>query len=138
MRQEIAVGIIKRNGLILLCQRPANKVMAGYWEFPGGKREKNESSLSALEREINEELGIKIIRAHFLLHYYCEYSHGSMCLAVWHITVYNGKIRGNERQNFVWCPQKKVLDMNLLPLNRELVRFINHYALEHSSKQETT
>lgn len=54
-----AVGIIQRdNGLVLLAERPAGKAWSGYWEFPGGKIETNETPEAALKRELQEELGI--------------------------------------------------------------------------------
>ena len=59
MPMEVAAGIIldsQKN--ILLCQRQGE--LAGLWEFPGGKREPGESFAECLEREIWEELGIKI------------------------------------------------------------------------------
>ncbi|MEI6228314.1 MAG: NUDIX domain-containing protein, partial [Methylophilaceae bacterium] len=41
---EAAVGVIQhKNGLVLLAERPAGKPWAGYWEFPGGKVEVNET-----------------------------------------------------------------------------------------------
>lgn len=45
---------------VLLVQRPANKTMPYYWEFPGGKIEPNEYPEEALCRELKEELGLEI------------------------------------------------------------------------------
>lgn len=44
---------------MLLAQRPAGKLRAGYWEFPGGKVESGESDDEALLRELWEELGVR-------------------------------------------------------------------------------
>ncbi|MFM2273761.1 MAG: hypothetical protein RL702_2826, partial [Pseudomonadota bacterium] len=44
----------------LLAQRPEGKVYAGYWEFPGGKVEADETPDAALVRELEEELGIAV------------------------------------------------------------------------------
>jgi 8-oxo-dGTP diphosphatase len=58
---DVAVGVlIDAEARFLLCSRPANKVYAGYWEFPGGKLEDGESVAQALARELHEELGIRI------------------------------------------------------------------------------
>ncbi len=57
----VAVGVIVRtDGAVLLADRPAGKPYAGYWEFPGGKIEKGESVEQALERELAEELGVRV------------------------------------------------------------------------------
>ena len=54
-----AVGVIRReDGLVLLGERPVGKPWAGYWEFPGGKVEVDETPIQALVRELQEELGI--------------------------------------------------------------------------------
>jgi len=53
-----AVALIDVDGRVLLAQRPEGKSMAGLWEFPGGKVEKDEIPEAALIRELEEELGI--------------------------------------------------------------------------------
>ena len=53
-----AVCLVDADGRVLLSQRPEGKVMAGKWEFPGGKIEAGETPEAALIRELGEELGI--------------------------------------------------------------------------------
>src|SRR5436190_23301195 len=60
MRVTVVAAIIRRNGRILITQRPDNVHLARMWEFPGGKVEPGESLEAALLREIREELGITI------------------------------------------------------------------------------
>ena len=58
---EVAVGVlVDPDGRFLLTSRPAGKVYAGYWEFPGGKLEAGETVEQALRRELHEEIGITI------------------------------------------------------------------------------
>lgn len=45
---------------MLVARRKAPKSLAGYWEFPGGKVEPDESLTDGLLREIREELGVDI------------------------------------------------------------------------------
>ena len=59
---DVAVGVlIQPGGDFLLTSRPSGKVYEGYWEFPGGKIERNETAEEALKRELKEELGIDVI-----------------------------------------------------------------------------
>ena len=62
--EVVAAVILRPDGQFLLTQRPDGKIYSGYWEFPGGKVEPNESLLHALERELWEELGIHVRQAH--------------------------------------------------------------------------
>jgi len=55
---EVAAGLVFRNGKLLISQRPEGAHLAGLWEFPGGKREPNETFEECLIRELREELGI--------------------------------------------------------------------------------
>ena len=59
-RVDVAIAIITRGGKVLICQRPPGASFAGYWEFPGGKREQGESIRDCLVREVREELAIDV------------------------------------------------------------------------------
>jgi 8-oxo-dGTP diphosphatase len=54
----VVTGLIRRGDKLLVGQRPVGHSLAGQWEFPGGKIEKNETPEQALARELDEELGI--------------------------------------------------------------------------------
>ena len=54
----VAAALVDPDGRVLLAQRPEGKQMAGLWEFPGGKVDKDETPPVALVRELKEELGI--------------------------------------------------------------------------------
>lgn len=57
---EVSAALIFHNGKLLITQRQTNAHLGGLWEFPGGKREANETFEQCLAREIREELGIEI------------------------------------------------------------------------------
>ncbi len=57
---EAVVAVIEKDGRILIQKRPAGGLLAGLWEFPGGKVEPGESSTGALRREVREELRVEI------------------------------------------------------------------------------
>jgi mutator protein MutT len=57
---RVAVGVIQRNGKVLICQRKKNSRYGLKWEFPGGKLEPGESILDCLRRELREELSIEV------------------------------------------------------------------------------
>ena len=73
---EAVVAVIERNGKYLIQKRPSSGLLAGLWEFPGGKREPGETLEEALAREVREELGVEVREARPLVtvrHAYTEY-----------------------------------------------------------------
>ena len=57
---EVSAGLVFRDGKMLITQRHADAHLGGLWEFPGGKRECDESFEVCLVRELREELGIEV------------------------------------------------------------------------------
>ncbi len=106
-----AVALIDIDGRVLLAKRPEEKSMAGLWEFPGGKVEKNETPEIALVRELAEELNIDISESclsplTFASHIYPKNQkrkksfHLLMPLFVCH--VWKGMVTANEGQELKW------------------------------------
>jgi A/G-specific adenine glycosylase len=58
---EVSAAIIIKNNKVYIQQRAKGGLMGGLWEFPGGKREEDESPEECLKREIQEELRATII-----------------------------------------------------------------------------
>ena len=57
---DVAAGLVFRDGKLLITRRHPEAHLGGLWEFPGGKREPNESFEDCLARELREELGIEV------------------------------------------------------------------------------
>jgi 8-oxo-dGTP diphosphatase len=57
---EVAAAVILRGGRVLVARRARPAGLAGKWEFPGGKLEPGETGAAALEREIVEELDLRV------------------------------------------------------------------------------
>jgi 8-oxo-dGTP diphosphatase len=57
---DVAAALVFRDGKLLITQRQADAHLGGLWEFPGGKREANETFEACLARELREELGIEV------------------------------------------------------------------------------
>jgi mutator protein MutT len=57
---DVAAAVVFREGKLLIAQRHADAHLGGLWEFPGGKREPNETFEACLTRELREELGIEV------------------------------------------------------------------------------
>ncbi len=81
----IGVAVIwNQQGQILIDRRLPEGVMGGLWEFPGGKIEPGETVEECIQREILEELGIKIEVGEHLLTIDHTYTHLRVSLTVHH------------------------------------------------------
>jgi 8-oxo-dGTP diphosphatase len=100
---DVAVGIlIDWDGHFLLTSRPAGKAYAGYWEFPGGKLEEGESVETALRRELEEEIGITIVRVEAWREQLVDYPHALVRLHFCKVTAWEGNLEMREGQAFSW------------------------------------
>jgi 8-oxo-dGTP diphosphatase len=100
---DVAVGVLIDNEQrFLLTSRPAGKVYAGYWEFPGGKLEAGESVEQALRRELHEELGIEIAEALPWRVEIVDYEHARVRLHFCKVFAWQGRFDMREGQQMAW------------------------------------
>ncbi len=102
---DVAVGVlIRADGKFLITSRPEGKPYAGYWEFPGGKFEAGETVEQALQRELDEELGIHINpdRIERWKELVMEYPHAVVRLHFCKVWDWTGELEMRERQSFAW------------------------------------
>ena len=100
--EVVAAVLMRPDGSYLLAERPAGKVYAGYWEFPGGKVEPGETPLQAICREIREELGLEINSATQWLTRRHVYEHASVRLRFFRVSHWRGEPTGLDGQRFVF------------------------------------
>ena len=81
---EIAIGVCRKGGKILVARRKMEGLLGGLWEFPGGKRRRRESYTAALRREFKEEVGLEIAVDDEFAVVPHKYSHFSVELHVFH------------------------------------------------------
>ena len=99
---DVTAAIIRKNGKILITKRPTDGLLGGLWEFPGGKREPNESLEDCLVREIREELGIKI-RVHGLIaRVKHAYSHFKITLYAYECTHVSERVKKLGVADYKW------------------------------------
>lgn len=84
------MGVLPRDGQVLMIRRAAGVTKGGCWCFPGGHVEAGETSGRAVRRELLEELGIAVV-AHRRLGAIRLEAAGYV-LAVWHIRLVGGDI----------------------------------------------
>ena len=123
MREIVAVaGVLQRDGAFLAVRRPEGKIMAGYWEFPGGKIEAGETPLEALRRELEEELGITDVAAGFWQTMTHTYAHGTVTLHVFLVDAFRGEPASLENQELAWTTPAGAAHLKFLPADLPLLQ----------------
>ena len=72
---DVAIGVIERDGRVLICRRRKDARFGGFWEFPGGKCEPGETPSDCLRRELSEEVGLVVDPTHaftMIEHHYAK------------------------------------------------------------------
>ena len=118
----VVVAIIRRNGRLLLTQRPEGVHLAGRWEFPGGKVEPGESHETALVREIAEELGVTIEAGPLYIATPHQYPDRAVRLHFFKCRITEGEPEAHSAIALGWFTPEELKRLDLPEANRELVK----------------
>jgi 8-oxo-dGTP diphosphatase len=131
---QVAVGVLVRpDGSFLLTSRPEGKDYAGYWEFPGGKIEGNETVEEALGRELHEELGIHISNVVAWKTELVDYPHALVKLHFCKVMNWQGELQMREGQSFSW----QTLPVTVQPVLRGTIPVLDWFAEERKHQGAT-
>ncbi|RJS92201.1 Nudix family hydrolase [Salinisphaera sp. Q1T1-3] len=113
---DIAVGVlVDSRGRVLIARRRPDTPGAGFWEFPGGKREPDESIETCLSRELAEEIGVTNLRSRPLIRFTHDRGPRPVRLHVARIDQWTGEAAGREGQAVRWCDRDALSGVELLP-----------------------
>ena len=98
----VASGVIVKNNKILIGLRAESDSGAGMWEFPGGKIELNESSESAIKRELREELDIDATVNQKIMKYSHRFKNTIYEISFFEINKFTGSIKKNVHDDLQW------------------------------------
>ena len=118
------MGIFVNQSKVLLGKRPLNRPWHGWWEFPGGKVDNQETFENALKREIKEELAINIRIIHHIaskkhkddkidvnVHYY-------LCESL------NEKITLSEHEDMKWLQKNNLNKFKMAPGDSKIIKYL--------------
>lgn len=109
-----AAALVRDDGCVLVTQRHADDMLGGLWEFPGGKREGDETLAECLAREMREELGIEIEVGEPLIVVEHAYSHFRISLHAFHCRLIAGEPRCLDCAAFRWVT---LAELDALPMS---------------------
>lgn len=118
---HVAVGVILRNDTCYITQRSADVHQGGKWEFPGGKIESGESVFSALQRELQEEVGIAITGSNPLQEISHDYGDKAVTLHVHTVADFTGEPFGKEGQHGQWVKLSALVELDFPAANQVII-----------------
>ncbi len=118
---DIAAGVIWKGGRILIDQRKPEGLLGGLWEFPGGKREKDETLEVCLVREVWEELGIKVKVGKKITAVDHAYSHFRITLHVFECRYFSGRPQAIECAYWKWIQPGELKNYPLPKANHKVI-----------------
>jgi 8-oxo-dGTP diphosphatase len=110
---KVICGIIYKGDEIFIGRRKKGKVMAGKWEFPGGKIEENESEPYALIRELKEELGMSVSVQEKLGSNIHEYNSFTINLVAYKCSFISATFNLTDHDKFDWVLPSELENYNL-------------------------
>lgn len=141
---QTAVGLIIHQSQVLLLQRPKKNKTYGLWCFPGGTVEDHESPERALDRELDEEVGIQVLEKTPLLYVSRNKNDQVQNLFVYYIKNYQRALSNPENHRWTWAQQHELEDYPSFKINLLITEYLQHHPQKdshtkhaHSYMQET-
>ncbi len=118
----IAVGIVWKDGKVLIGRRRTDRMLGGLWEFPGGKIEPGESPVEAVVREVREETGLEvevIARVCTVKH---AYTHFRITLTAFECRWKAGEAVANSADCIRWAAPDELAEYPFPVANRRIIQ----------------
>lgn len=117
----VVTGLLRKNGKVLVGQRPVGHSLAGQWEFPGGKIERNESPEQALVRELNEELGIEADIGQLKMASTHTFGDTGIMILFYEVLFWKGEPRMKHHMELRWVEPHELKGLSIPDANRKIL-----------------
>lgn len=133
---RVVAALIRAGGQVLLTQRKPGRHLGLSWEFPGGKVEAGESDAEALQRELQEELGVEARVGSLCFETRHNYGSREMHLLVYRCRITEGVPRALDTHACEWVPEARLMERSFLPADLPLVHGIVQGLVAHDGDEE--
>ena len=119
----VSIALIDPRDQILISKRPEKKHLSGYWEFPGGKVEKNETPENAIIREVKEELNVNINNKCIAPLSFSEFDYKKfqLLLLLYVCRRWEGEPMSMEKNEIKWVKAKMLRQFKMPPADDSLI-----------------
>jgi 8-oxo-dGTP diphosphatase len=123
--KQVVAALIVKDDRILICQRTRHQTMPLKWEFPGGKIEPGEKPEAALQRELEEELGILAAIGPKIAALRHDYGNGAEVeLHFFVVEEFKGEIQNRIFRDVRWVRREEMPEYDFLEADVGLIRAI--------------
>lgn len=118
---EVVAAILEKDDKVLIARRKPGKHLDGYWEFPGGKIETNETAIDCLKREIKEEFSVEIEVHQYIGESIFEYTEKKIKLMAFSGKIIKGEIELRDHDLVEWIDLKDISLYKMAPADIPLI-----------------
>lgn len=118
---DVAIAVIVKQSTVLICQRKDDDSFGGFWEFPGGKREKDESLHQCIVREIREELDLIVRPIGTFPGVRHDYPHVCLTLHPFVCEIVSGELKLIACQRAQWVDAAELTTFRFPPASASIV-----------------
>lgn len=119
---EVACGILLEEDKVYLTRRKENVHLANKWEFPGGKKEQNESITETLIRELKEEINITVTNFELFEQIDFIYAECRVKLFFYLIKNYQDELKPKESQIAKWVLVDDLSKLDFPKANEKIIQ----------------
>ena len=121
---DVVAAVIKKDNLFLIANRSFEANSSGLWEFPGGKVEEKETFVSALIREIEEELSLKIEVGDKITSIDLKASDKHISVHYFYALILSGEISLNVHSEFKWVERNQLGSFKYIDGDRYVLKHL--------------
>ena len=121
---DVVAAVIKKNDFFLIANRSFEANSSGLWEFPGGKVEEKETFVSALIREIEEELSLKIQVGDKITSIDLKTSDKHISVHYFYALILSGQIILNVHSEFKWVERNQLESFKYIDGDRYVLEYL--------------
>ena len=129
---EVSAALIFHKGKLLITQRRDDAHLGGLWEFPGGKREPEETFEQCLVRELCEELGIEVEVGELFEEISHAYAEKTVRLKFFTCQLISGRPRALDCAAFKWVEKAELADFEFPAADARLLERLQACTLSPS------
>ena len=120
----VVAALMRRQGKVLVGQRPEGASLPGTWEFPGGKIELGESPEEALARELKEELGVDAEIGDLKFAASHTYGKTGILFLFFEVKYWKGQVKTQQHLDLRWVTPKELGGLELPEANSKFLKNI--------------